>query len=216
VGAEADPAYAEQPLGRFLELVASRQPAPGGGAAAAIGVALAAGLAAMVARFSAELFREASHMAGQADGLRLRAAELAQADSLAYQRVINARREARADADRRHGVRTAFSAAADVPCEIARVGATVAELAARLAQRGNPNLRGDAVTAALLAEAGVRAAAELVALNLRSAAIEDGRDRECSGLVDLASAAARRALSAARRDRSSEKETGGGLSARPS
>ena len=201
---EPDPAYAEQPLGRFLELVASRQPAPGGGAAAAIGVALAAGLAAMVARFSAEQLREASHIAGQADGLRLRAAELAQADGTAYQRVIEARREARAEAGRRDRVRTAFSEAADVPCETARMGATVAELAARLAEHGNPNLRGDAVTAALLAEAGVRASAELVALNLSSAAIEDGRGRECSGLVGLASAAARRALSASRADQSSE------------
>ena len=204
MGTERDPAYAKQPLGRFLELVASRQPAPGGGAAAAIGVALAAGLAGMVARFSTEQCGDASHILGQADGLRLRAAELAQADGMAYQRVINARREARADADRRQRVRTASSAAADVPCEIARVGATVAELAARLAEHGNPNLRGDAVTAALLAEAGVRAAAELVALNLRLPAIADGRDRESSGLVGLASAAARRALYASRPDRSTD------------
>lgn len=201
---EPDPAYAAQPLGRFLELIASRQPAPGGGAAAAIGVALAAGLAAMAARFSPEQLPEASHMAGQADGLRLQAAELAQADGAAYQRVINVSREARADAGRRDRVRTAFSEAADVPCQIARVGVTVAQLAALLAEHGNPNLRGDAITAALLAEAGVRAAAELVALNLSSAAIEDGRGQECSSLVCRASTAARRALSASRRDQPSE------------
>jgi len=42
----------------------------------------------------------------------------------------------------------------------------VATLAAELVERGNPNLRGDAVTAALLAEAAVRATANLVEINL--------------------------------------------------
>jgi len=203
VGTEPDLKYAEQTLGRFLELVASRQPAPGGGAAAAVGVALAAALAAMVARFSADQSREALHVTQQADGLRMKAADLAQADGAAYEGVISARRNARAAADRRQQVRAAFSAAADVPCEIARVGAAAAELAAWLAEHGNPNLRGDAVTAALLAEAGVRAAAELVALNLSAATIVDGRAGESSEMVGLASAAARRALSALRHDQSS-------------
>ena len=203
MSAEPDLKYAEQTLGRFLELVASRQPAPGGGAAAAVGVALAAALAAMVARFSADQSREALHVTQQADGLRMKAADLAQADGAAYEGVISARRNARAAADRRQQVRAAFSAAADVPCEIARVGAAAAELAAWLAEHGNPNLRGDAVTAALLAEAGVRAAAELVALNLSAATIVDGRAGESSEMVGLASAAARRALSALRHDQSS-------------
>jgi hypothetical protein len=42
----------------------------------------------------------------------------------------------------------------------------VGRLARRLEAEGNPNLRGDAVTGRLLAEAGCRAAAELVAANL--------------------------------------------------
>jgi methenyltetrahydrofolate cyclohydrolase len=59
----------------------------------------------------------------------------------------------------------ALPAAADVPMQVLEAGAEVAGLAARLAADGNPNLRGDAV-AALLAEAGVRAATELVTINL--------------------------------------------------
>jgi formiminotetrahydrofolate cyclodeaminase len=39
-------------------------------------------------------------------------------------------------------------------------------LAAELVERGNPNLRGDAATAALLAEAAIRASANLVEINL--------------------------------------------------
>jgi len=204
VTAEVQPDYADQPLGRFLELVASRQPAPGGGSAAAIGVALAAGLVAMAARFSEDQIDEAAVLAERAHGLQRRATALAQADATAYGRVVDARRSGGVGAGRRQRIRAALSAAADVPCEIARLGATVAELAAQLAERGNPNLRGDAVSGAVLAEAGVRAAAELAGINLTAAAIQDGRALECTGLVQVASHAARRALAASRRDQASE------------
>lgn len=202
--AEVQPDYADQPLGRFLELVASRQPAPGGGSAAAIGVALAAGLVAMAARFSEDQIDEAAVLAVRAHGMQRQATALAQADAAAYQRVVDAGRGGRVGAGRRQRIRAALSAAADVPCETVRLGATVAELAAQLAERGNPNLRGDAASGALLAEAGVRAAAELVAINLTTAAIEDGRLRECTDLVETASNAARRALAASHRGQVSE------------
>jgi len=42
----------DRPVGEFLELLAARVPAPGGGAAAAVTGAMAAALAAMAARFS--------------------------------------------------------------------------------------------------------------------------------------------------------------------
>ena len=56
--------------------------------------------------------------------------------------------------------------ASQSPLEIARVGAEVAELSAELARTGNPNLAGDAIAAALLAEASAQAAARLVTINL--------------------------------------------------
>ena len=52
---------------------------------------------------------------------------------------------------------------------VAEIGVQVAALAARLARHGNPNLHGDAVTAALLAEAGARSACALVRINLSGA-----------------------------------------------
>ena len=71
--------------------------------------------------------------------------------------------------------------------------AEVAELAADLAARGNPTLRGDAATAALLAEAAARAAANLVAINLAEG-MEDERLDRAHGLALAAGAAAKRAL----------------------
>jgi formiminotetrahydrofolate cyclodeaminase len=50
----------------------------------------------------------------------------------------------------------------------------VATLATEVALRGNPNLRGDAATGALLAEAAVRATANLVEINL---ATREGDER---------------------------------------
>ena len=60
----------------------------------------------------------------------------------------------------------ALSHAAEVPLAIAETVLDVASLACELAERGNPNLRGDAATAVLLAEAAARATANLVEINL--------------------------------------------------
>ena len=173
---ETVPNYAELPLGRFVDMVASREPAPGGGASAAVAVALAAALTAMAARFSADHLADAETIADRAEELRNRVMPLAQADAAAYGRVLDAYRTPRDDEEkRRRRIREALSEAADVPLSIAEVGVEVAGNAARLVEEGNPNLRGDAVTAAALAKAGVRAAATLVEINVSAGGADDDR-----------------------------------------
>jgi len=172
---DAVPNYAELPLGRFMDMVASREPAPGGGASAAVAVALAAALTAMAARFSADHLADAETIADSAEELRNRVMPLAQADAAAYGRVLDAYRTPRDDEKRRRRIREALSEAADVPLSIAEVGVEVAGNAARLVEEGNPNLRGDAVTAAALAKAGVRAAATLVEINVSAGGADDDR-----------------------------------------
>lgn len=151
-----------------MDLVAYGQAAPGGGASVAVTVALAAALAEMVAKLSADHLVAASELAEQSERARRRVSLLAQTDAVAYGSVIAARREGRS-------VREALSKAADVPLAIAETGAEVSGIAFRLAQDGNPNLRGDALTATLLAEAGMRAAAALAQINLSAAGIVDDR-----------------------------------------
>jgi formiminotetrahydrofolate cyclodeaminase len=172
---ETVPDYTELPLGHFLDMVASREPAPGGGASAAVAVALAAALTAMAARFSADHLADAETIADRAEELRNRVMPLAQADAAAYGRVLDAYRTPRDDEKRRRRIREALSEAADVPLSIAEVGVEVAGNAARLVEEGNPNLRGDAVTAAALAKAGVRAAATLVEINVSAGGADDDR-----------------------------------------
>jgi formiminotetrahydrofolate cyclodeaminase len=76
---------------------------------------------------------------------------------------------------------------------VAVAGSEVAGIAARLAEEGNPNLRGDALAAVLLAGAGVRAASALVGINLSSADVDDDRLRKANSLVDTTAATVLRA-----------------------
>jgi methenyltetrahydrofolate cyclohydrolase len=182
--------YLDLPLGEFLDLVASGNPAPGGGSVAAVAVALAAGLSGMAARLSAGQL--ANGLAERADAARLRVATLARIDAESYGRVLDAYREPDSET-RRERVSDALSGATDVPLAVAEVGNEVAGIAVRLIEEGNPNLEGDAMTAVLLAEAGVRAAAALAEINLSSANMEDDRLRRANELVNKTAATLRRA-----------------------
>jgi methenyltetrahydrofolate cyclohydrolase len=189
--------YLDDTVARFLDQVASKEPAPGGGAVAAVTVAMAAGLVAMAARFAVDHLADATDVVSCAEVLRRRVAPLAQADADAYQAYLAALRlpRERKPEARRRQVHAARSRAAEVPMTVAEIAADVAGLAARLATGGNPNLRGDAVTAALLAEAGAWSAACLVEINVGAG---DQRAARAANLANAAAGAARRALDARR------------------
>jgi methenyltetrahydrofolate cyclohydrolase len=184
--------YLDLPLGEFLDLVASGNPAPGGGSVAAVAVALAAGLAGMAAQLSADQLADASELADRADASRRRVAPLVRADAESYGRVLDAYREPDSET-RGERVRDALSGATDVPLAVAEVGNEVASIASRLVEQGNPNLEGDAMTAVLLAQAGVRAAAALVEINLSSANLDDDRLWRANELVDKTAGIVRQA-----------------------
>ncbi len=165
---------------------------------AAVAVALAAGLSGMAARLSAGQLADADGLADRADASRRRVAPLARADAESYGLVLDAYREPDPEI-RRERVRDALSGATDVPLAVAEVGNEVAGIAARLVEEGNPNLEGDAMTAVLLADAGVRAAAALAEINLSSANVEDERLGRAKELVDETAATVRRAAEGHRR-----------------
>ena len=194
----ADPGHDVSPLadlrfGDLLATMAAPGPAPGGGGAAAAAVALAAAVCAMVAELSRRHCDDAPRLAEQARAVARRAPELGDDDARAYVGVLAARREGAApDDDGAARLEAALSAASDVPLAIAQAGAAVASLAARLASEGNPSVRGDAVTAALLGAAGCEAAATLVGINLAGRP-DDPRHHGVAAMVDDARAAAERA-----------------------
>jgi formiminotetrahydrofolate cyclodeaminase len=153
----------EESLRGLLDELAARTASPGGGSAAAWACALAAALTEMAARFASGELEGAAARAGE---LRERALELERRERRAYQPVLEASRALREDPERTARLRAALSGAAEPPLELARVAAEVAELAGQVCRAGNPNLRGDAITAVLLAEAVCGAAGTLVRINL--------------------------------------------------
>jgi methenyltetrahydrofolate cyclohydrolase len=188
-------AFQDQTVQELCETVAAQTSAPGGGSVAAIVTAFAASLTAMAARFATEQWEDAAGAVAQAETLRARMLPLADEDARAYESFLLARRmseEARPEV-RDAAIGDALSHAADVPLAIAEAALDVASLAAELAERGNPNLRGDAATAVLLAEAAVRATANLVEINL---ATREGDERveRARALVEMSRRISRRVI----------------------
>src|SRR5918995_1954955 len=183
--------YLDLPLRDSLALVAWATPPPGGASVAAVAVPLAAGLSGMAARLSAGHLADAGGLAERADAARRRVAPLAGADAESYGRVLDAYREPDSET-RRERVSDALSGATDVPLAVAEVGNEVAGIAARLVEEGNTNLVGDAITAVLLAEAGVRAAVTLAEINLSAANLDDDRLGRANELLDETASTARR------------------------
>jgi formiminotetrahydrofolate cyclodeaminase len=157
-----DTAAHDRTVGEFLDALAARSPAPAAGACAAITAAAAAALAAKAARFTQG---ELGELAADADRLRAELVPLADADSAAYGAVLAATRLPREHPDRPERLATAVATATEIPLRIARISAEVATLAGRLEREGNPNLRGDAQAAALLAGGATEAAVALVNIN---------------------------------------------------
>jgi formiminotetrahydrofolate cyclodeaminase len=160
----------------LLDRLASSDPAPGGGSAAALAAAMGAGLVAMVAELTlgrpayAEHEATISRLRDEAQARRVLLLELAEEDAVGYDAVVTARRmpketeagrEARAQA-----LHVAMLDAARVPMRAAVVAGEVLELAEEIAPIGNRNAVSDAGVAAQLAAAGLRGAILNVRINL--------------------------------------------------
>lgn len=174
----------------LLDAVASREPGPAGGWSAAATVGFGAALTAMAARASSRQLPDSAFLAHRADRLHARAAELAEADVAAYRKVLDASgpRPMADSAPWRARLSAALAEATDVPLAVAEAGAEVTALAARLAREGHPQLRADARTGAVLAEAATRAAAEIVAVNAAAGGL--GQERTSRARAHAESAAA--------------------------
>jgi formiminotetrahydrofolate cyclodeaminase len=188
----------DRPLEDFLDEVASPELLPGAGFVAAIAVAMAAGLVAMVARRSLEVWPEASGAVAQAESLRSRITPLAELNATAYTEAVAILRDKAASVapDRRdETIAAALDRAAGIPLQIGEAAADVGALAALLVERGDGSLRADAAAAALLAQAGAGAAATLVEVNLGTTSADE-RVTQARAAAEAAKGAADRALAA--------------------
>src|SRR5690349_15615599 len=149
----------------FLEQLAARVPAPGGGATAALHAAQAAALLAMVARYSDGAGYDAAltgRIAVEADALRSEALELAEADAAAFGAVAAAYRMPRSASGRPEAIASALAGAARPPADGMRLALRLVRLAGSLLEGGNRNV----ITEAGAAAAAARAAAVTSRLNV--------------------------------------------------
>ncbi|RLM95079.1 cyclodeaminase/cyclohydrolase family protein [Haloarcula sp. Atlit-7R] len=159
--------FADQPIGEFLDGVASGQVTPSGGAVAAIGGAMGAALCEMVCIHTVsadESSADSGELAALADALtdsRERLLALADKDAAAVD-AVGAAFESGND-DR---IQAAAKRSTEVPLETAEVCLDVIEHARTVTAKGRPVAVPDAAVGALLAAAALQASASTVRANL--------------------------------------------------
>jgi formiminotetrahydrofolate cyclodeaminase len=190
----------DETIGGYLDRLAAREPAPGGGAAAALHAAQGAALLGMVARYTtgakyAEHAAAIARITAASDELRARALRLAEDDARAFTAVTDAYALPRADdaqkAARSAAIAAALEGAARPPAEVVAVAGAVVALAEELLPIGNPNVVTDVAAAAEAARAAATTARVNVEINLGG--IKDGaaRDGLAATVADVDALAAR-------------------------
>ncbi len=160
----------------FLAALASGDPTPGGGSAAAYSAAMAASLVAMVGRVTVGKKKYADVEAHMwpliEEALTLQAAmHLAvEKDAEAFESYMKARRlpqdTDQQKADRLRAIQAATINAAEVPLHVARQAVQILGLARKAAELGNVNAISDAGSAAAFAQAALEGAGLNVRINL--------------------------------------------------
>jgi len=146
--------YKNSEISRYLDDLAARLPAPGGGSAAALSASLGAALISMVVNFTigkpkyARYEKELKTVLEKSEGMRLQFLNLMDLDVLAY----NSK-----------NLRDAL----DVPFMTARLCYEGIRLCPPLVKKGNIRLISDVAVAAALLEAGFSAACFNVIINLK-------------------------------------------------
>jgi methenyltetrahydrofolate cyclohydrolase len=161
----------DETIGSFLNRLAARTAAPGGGATGALHAAQAAALLAMVARFSDGPRHDAEvvgRVRAAADGLADEALDLADADSVAFEKVIAAwqlpKETQEEQAARSAAITGAFGAAARPPADLMAAAVRLAGLAEDLLPAANRAVIGDIAAAA----AAIGAAAVTAQVNIEA------------------------------------------------
>lgn len=162
----------------FLDEVASKSPAPGGGSSAALAGSLAASLVSMVCHLTigkkgyenVENIMKKTLL--QSEDSREKLMDLIDRDTNAFDGVIAAFRmpknTEKEQKERKHAIQEGYKIAADVPLTTARYCDQLWEHIQTVAEKGNKNSLSDAGVASLLNYAGITGAIFNVQINLDS------------------------------------------------
>ena len=162
--------YINRSLREYLNDLAAKKPAPGGGSASALTAAIGAGLMSMVANYTVGNPKYKAEEKKVADIL-VRAGEaktelerLIDADIEAYGKLSKAMKGLAKNSPE---LDAAYKEAAGVPFEICRIAASLLEICKDLAGAGNKNLVTDTAIAAILLEGAFFSAKYNVYVNLK-------------------------------------------------
>lgn len=168
----------------YLASLASREPTPGGGAAAALHAAQGAALVAMVARYTTGPKYEqhaqlVQRIISAADGLVIEALRLADADQQAFQGVIDSYKLPSGKEDlkaaRTAAIQEALILAAHPPAQLIQLAGAIVEHATELFEVANANVISDIAAAADAARAAATTARVNIDINV--VAIKDAGAR---------------------------------------
>jgi glutamate formiminotransferase/formiminotetrahydrofolate cyclodeaminase len=182
---------ASMTLQEFADETSRDSAAPGGGSVAALAAALGASLAAMVANLPhpksefEDVRDQLEEISVRAQGLKQRLLDAIDADTWAFQKVMEANRST--GADRADVVREATLGAARVPLEVAEMCPEVVDVCRRSRDLGMTASASDAGVGAGMARAAALGAAMNVRINLQ----EMTEDPEAAGMMQRADAAVR-------------------------
>jgi len=146
--------YKQESIKKYLDDLAAKMPAPGGGSAAALSAAMGASLISMVLNFTvgkpkyAQYEKELREILEKSEQLRNEFLRLVDLDVTAY---------------KSKNIRDAL----DVPFMVARLCFEGIKLCPALIKKGNVNLISDVAVAAILLEAGFSSARFNVEINLK-------------------------------------------------
>ena len=191
----------DTPLETFLDELASGNPTPGGGSAAAIMGAMGAALVSMVCNVTIGkkgyegVEAEMQAVRGESERVRRRLTAMVAEDIAAFDSILAAYKLPKATDDdkarRAAAIQAGLRRATETPLDCARVCAEVIALARRASEHGYLNVISDGGVGVLAGFTGLRSAALNVYINapaLKDRAFADAASAELEKLVEYCSA----------------------------
>jgi len=162
--------YIERPLREYMDDLAARKPAPGGGSAAALSASIGAALLSMVANYTVgnPKYKDAEQKAGEiltkTEKFRDELQGLVDRDVEVYNKLSREMKKTSGDAAKTEAL---YREAAAVPFEICKIASECLRLCGELVDCGNKNLITDTAIAAIMLEGAFFSAKFNVYINLK-------------------------------------------------
>ncbi len=175
----------EKTIADFVEVLAAKEPVPGGGGAAALAGALGAALCSMVGNYTsgkkayADVEEDVRRMLEEAEDVHRRLIRLIDEDACAFMPLSMAYAIPKGDPTRAAELERATKAAVRAPLEMMRQTCRAVDLLVEMGEKGSRMLASDVACGALLSKAALESASVNVFVNTASL-----RDREYATSVE--------------------------------